>query len=371
MKRQMLGLLTMVMVMIGTSAFGGVLYTNICSVSEDLYIQWNEVKITTGATFFAGNSGGTRYRDRRIFMQFDMSAIDPDAVIVSATLKLYHVEGSGDGNGSAFLREITAPWSTASITNDQPVGASLGTIVAAAGPFNEYKEMNVTSVIQGWGQDVDSHHGFSVRGSETWTATAKYFHSADGANPPELTIVWGYNVASLDVDEDLYITSGGVKTDDNRLIAGNPGTPSEPRRAFMKFDMTPLTDLGSNLARINQATLRLYHVEGTKDDYGGARLYEITAPWEQSTVTYGQTVSAGFTSIVGNAGPFNEYKDLDVTTELQAWLADPSVHHGFSIRSSAEGSTVTGKYFHSSTGGNPPVLFVSYERPAGTVISIR
>ena len=189
------------------------------SSGQDLDINSSGTRSTTGAQVVAGNAGVNAGADKRIFIQFDLSSIPADADIEAATLRLYHVEGASDNYGTATLYHVTSPWDAATVPYTHPVGPSLGTLVGNTGPFARYIEVDVTSIIQQYQTDPASHAGFSIRGTEGYTLTGKYFVSFEGTagQRPELVITLAQT--NEDTDNDGIPDAWEIETFGDLLTA--------------------------------------------------------------------------------------------------------------------------------------------------------
>jgi len=171
-----------------------------CPPSMDLDIKPDGSRRSGLATLTAGNDTSSVGPDRRVFMKFDLSGIQSNWAITRAVLRLYHVEGASDNYGTATLYSVTNAWNEMSLNYAHPVGSSLGQIVGNSGLFNDYKELDVTTVIQGYQTDTNSHHGFSIRGEEGYTLTGKYFVALEGSAGQRPELVVSYSVPDSDSD---------------------------------------------------------------------------------------------------------------------------------------------------------------------------
>lgn len=317
-------------------------------VKTDLHIAPNGTKTTGAVNLIAGNAGSG---DLRTFIQFDMTAIPAGKVITKATLKLYHIEGQNDDYGNAELYGITSSWDNSSVSYNQPIGTDKLLLTGKAGPFNQYIELDVTSLVKN-----NAFYGLSIRGTEGFNKTGKYFAASEGGAGKEPLLEVEYSDSGsrsmvFNPSEDLFILPNGTKTTDSTsLVAGSPYNSNKDQRIFIKFDTSNLP-AGS---KVTKATLRLYHIEGVNDNYGGAYVYNTDTDWNSAVVTYAQSVSGAGVQIAANTGPFNSYVEADVTA-----LVLSSTHFGFSIRST-EGHTLTGRYFDASEGANKPELVIDY-----------
>lgn len=126
--------------------------------------------------------------DCRIFMKFDMSSLPGNIEISKATLRLYHVTGLDDNNEDAYVHNIKTDWTLDTITYNHDISTER-TFVVGADSYNQYVEVDVTSLMQ-----LGDHYGFSIRGPEiitnpdTNTKTGSYFQSSEGTNKPQLVL---------------------------------------------------------------------------------------------------------------------------------------------------------------------------------------
>jgi hypothetical protein len=167
-------------------------------VSIDLAVTSNDSKNTSNTSLIAGNPSSSSGADSRVFIRFDLSAISPLWEISAAELRLYHTEGSNDTYGASSLYQVTSDWDANSLAYTQSV-ASIGSLTGSQGPFNTFIDTDVTSIIKNYQSDPSSHYGFSIRGSEGFTVTGKYFNSSENAQfSPQLVIT--YSIPDSDAD---------------------------------------------------------------------------------------------------------------------------------------------------------------------------
>lgn len=100
----------------------------------------------------------------RSFLQFDLSSIPKGSFINWARLTLFN-EGSG-GPNEALLRRITSQWDPSKVTwNTQPTTAKRATIrlPKSKTTFEDYKNINVTNLLQVMVDSPSTSFGFSLR----------------------------------------------------------------------------------------------------------------------------------------------------------------------------------------------------------------
>lgn len=171
--------------------------TSIFDYGTDLFIESDDTKHDTAELLAGKPASGTNTLDAlRAFVKFDLSAL-LDAPISNAVLRFYHIEGLNDTWGNAYLNLVSSNWNFETIAWNQPIGASLGILVGKDGPFNQYHEKDITTLVQSWQADPSSNHGIRIRGDEAHSTNGKYFQSLEGANPPQLVVT--YNTMTADI----------------------------------------------------------------------------------------------------------------------------------------------------------------------------
>jgi len=318
---------------------------------------------------------GSPNNDQRAFVHFDLNDLGPSGDVLGATFRV-RFTGNEDQYGNASLREITSSWDAGTVPYTQPVGPQIGGDFLPGTPVGgTYYEVDVTTQLQAWqtgGADPADFHGFSIRGTEGFTATFKDFSSEESGLGPELVIVTapGPSGGTVKVtpDLDLYVDkvrSGATFTyttvDNTHLDLGHNagGNTGEDDRALMKYDLSAL-----NGATILSATLALNQIEqGTADQYGAAQLRRIDASdWdgtEASPFLYDLVAPASSTWITNFSPATNPppgLYDLDVTSFVQDWVSGAAPNYGFGLRQGSEGFGSTGRRFT-----HRPVLTIEYE----------
>lgn len=122
------------------------------SIHQDVFVNPDGSRETANTSLIAGNAASSGTYDRRIFFKFDLSTLETDREILSAKVRLYYIE------------------------------------------------TDVTSQIQAYQTDAESHKGFSIRGTEGFTQTAKYFVSSEGSEGQRPELVVSYFIEDTDSD---------------------------------------------------------------------------------------------------------------------------------------------------------------------------
>ncbi len=108
--------------------------------------------------------------------------------------------------------------------------------------------------------------------------------------------------------------------------------------------------------------LRIYENTAPTNADVGVALYQVLSGWTSTNVSYNQSVGLGQTGFYDPAN-LDLYTDIDVTSIVAGWLADPATNFGFSLRSESEGLARTAKYFEGFYGVTVPQLIVTYAVP--------
>ncbi len=182
-------------------------------------------------------------------------------------------------------------------------------------------------------------------GAEAWTAGASFktWHFANQVVAP--------------LTASVSVTSSNSRTTTGSLIAGRTSSSSSSnRRSFLKFDVSGIS------GDIQSAVLRVYENTKPSSASGGVSLYAVTSAWDPNTVTYTQSTAATGTEFY-NPDYLDLYTDIDVTSIVQGWIDAPSSNFGFSLRSDAEGSGRSAKYFEGMYGVTAPQLIITVPEP--------
>ena len=141
---------------------------------------------------------------------------------------------------------------------------------------------------------------------------------------------------------------------------------SSNRRAFVKFDLSGLTDISSP---ISKAVVRLYESATPDNGAGSVTLYKVTSAWTNTSVTYNQSVGA---SVSGWYDPANLdlYTDVDITAWVQGWLNSPSSNYGVSLESTAEWTAGSAKWWDGYYGVTAPQLLITTPEPGALVLLV-
>ncbi len=141
------------------------------------------------------NDGGlTDVIDSDALLQFDLSTIPADAVVLDAQLRLVQIDGSG--GYSLVVSRVEEAWDAATVTwNNQPVASGNFGFRQTTGDGSEALLWDVTTLVRRWSYTPDEtpNHGLRISGIPGPSGQGRSsLHSleADAALRPVLSVSW-------------------------------------------------------------------------------------------------------------------------------------------------------------------------------------
>jgi trimeric autotransporter adhesin len=162
--------------------------------SADTYLNESSPGTNYGSDTTMSLQTRSSNRNRRVLVQFDLSAIPAGSTINSATLELY-ASAAPTNSRTLNVHRVTSSWveTTANWTNnsagyDAPVSASV-----AAGTTTGWKIWTVTSLVQAWLGGTYQNYGMLVKDNTESSATQYAYtfstkENATAANRPILRV---------------------------------------------------------------------------------------------------------------------------------------------------------------------------------------
>jgi hypothetical protein len=125
----------------------------------------------------------TPYNICREYIQFDLSTVPADAVVVDANLKLYQYSTFGDANFTLGLHNVTSAWDESTITwNLQPTCSvdAETTSDITIGDIN-WKSWEIDNLVQAWLDGSITNYGVVLKGTDEASVgpAMAYFWSSD------------------------------------------------------------------------------------------------------------------------------------------------------------------------------------------------
>lgn len=178
---------------------------------KDAYVSSSNPDTTYGSTtylkigklpLFSNEVIMYLYEYYRSYLQFDLSLLPVDAVILHAYLKLYQFDDTTSEDFMIALHQVTGNWDTSTITwNNQPVYSSSPestiTVTAAA---TTWLTWDITALLKGWYEESIPNYGVILKDNYESLANVSGCYSSEFiAEPvliPKLEII--YYVSSGD-----------------------------------------------------------------------------------------------------------------------------------------------------------------------------
>ena len=152
-----------------------------------------------------GRPGTNTWSGRSVMRFDDLATLDEEAVINTATLRLYRTSSPEANDGSQRLYLLTSPFSVAGLDPtcctgdvdnrdlwrlaDGIAGTTVGTPFATFTASLGYNEIDVTSIVQNWqANDWANAYGFGLVGVENASASGVIYDGAFSANPIQLLL---------------------------------------------------------------------------------------------------------------------------------------------------------------------------------------
>ena len=214
------------------------------SASRDATIYSGSSSIANGSGqyLFAGRTASGALR--RALLQFDLSAIPTDALIVSATLSL-HLTQAASGEHLVSAHRILGSWTTGSSdpTGNEGAGAAAapadatwtsrsfgspsmdwaiagGDIATAASAFSligtdlvrySISSAGLAADVQSWLADPSANHGWILIGDESVNQSARRFGSKEGSTEFAPTLEIEYTVVPAPAAAAVLTIAGLVR----------------------------------------------------------------------------------------------------------------------------------------------------------------
>jgi hypothetical protein len=173
------------------------------------------------------------------------------------------------------------------------------------------------------------------------------------------------DLAPVDPVADAFIDQADPNTNfgaEPVMLVGWSSDEIATRYSLLQFDLSFIP----HGAIIDTADL-LVHMNHSEPWDAGIRLYRVTSPWSEDTVTWNSTPSVGGLYATANVGTAAGWYTWSVTSLVQEWVYTPTSYpnHGLML----QGPTLDHlKEFSTREGGAPPILQVNYFPPSETLV---
>jgi hypothetical protein len=164
---------------------------------------------------------------------------------------------------------------------------------------------------------------------------------------------------------DTYIQSGTNASQNFGALANvlvGPGTGTTQNRGLIQFDLSGLS--GVTAGDVQKAVVWVYVNRVTTS--GAIDVFDVTTSWAEGTATWNSPPVPG--AILGSisVSTGNQWVGLDITPELQSWLATPSLNHGIELQAFTSPTTsVQLDSKENVSTSHPAQLQIVLQGPAG------
>jgi len=125
---------------------------------------------------------------------------------------------------------------------------------------------------------------------------------------------------------------------------------------------------GTTSSQIAKANLQLWVIPDSVNNAGSFSIYEVTASFIASTVTYNTRPAVASLPVgTASAGVQSRYVEIDITPLVQKWVATPTTNLGIAIMPSSSSPTLDlliGTKWNTA-GSQPPILDITLVGPQG------
>ena len=345
-------------------------------------------------------TNGTTFTNKAL-LQFDLSTIPANAVIVSASLDLYADNPTttfvgnpstpmNGTNNASYVNRITQPWTESTVTwNNQPTVTTTNQVLlpTSTSATQNYLGVDVKQLVED--MLAYGNNGFMIEPVSNSPSNSMVFRSSDYSDStfrPRLTIVYTYSGC-------LTLRPGPVDGKDSQVnnLGGNVATNygSSPvfasyiwsngntyvNKALVQFDFSSIP----TNATVTSALLDLYADSPTTTFVGNpstpmngtnnaSYISRITDAWNESTVTWDNQPSITTTNRVTlptSTSANQNYTGIDVSALVQDMLAYGN--NGFMIEpvSAVPSNSMVFRSSESSDTASRPQLTVCYTLGTG------
>ncbi len=335
----------------------------------------------------------------RSLMEFSLSQLPANAVVLNATLKLFGDSNQWggnsqlSGNNEALISRITSPWAEHSVNwNTQPSFTTAGeAYIPGATAIVQNREVNVTQMVNDALSGNQQEVGFMIRLLNENYYRRVVFGSFDNPNMNrrpklEITYVTGVSLNCVTYKMNPSGKDAGVISKDPNIThpddysfqgtswtySGTPGTS----RAFMEFDFSAipagavLTKGALSLFCNSASWAKHSQMSGSNKAF----LQRTTSAWTEAGITWNNqptTTTQNQTVLSPSLSDVQNYPDVNILPIIIDGLSGAQTSVGFMIRLETE-QYYRAMHFLSGDNGDStkwPVLNVCYVMPKITVTS--
>jgi len=311
------------------------------TAQADAHVRQNAPTVNYSATTYLRTGRILAPSDAyQTLIQYDLSSLPANAVIVTATLELYAPISS-----TPNLRAYAAlgAWTETGVTwNTKPTySADYGAQTANGLGWHKW---NVTSLVQQWQAGTRTNYGFLLAQAGTTYGTLDYNSRTAASNFPRLTVIYTTqgSPAILPVQADTWINQALPSSNygsDTQLSVGR--VTGNARHTLLKFDTSSLP---SSLVVIS-ASLELYSAINLLQPDGATDIWPdaIISTWNENTVNWN---TRPVTQAMGDLPKAYavDWLRWDVTNIVRGWFSGTILNYGIQLRLDPTGASSYGFY---------------------------
>lgn len=298
-------------------------------------------------------------------IQYDISSLPANAVIVTATLEVYSPVSS-----TPNIRAYAAlgSWTESTVTwNTKPTASTdYGSQTATGLGWHKW---DVTSLVQQWKAGTRVNYGFLLAQAGTTYGTLDYDSSENASlRIPRLTVIYATqgSPAILPVQADTWIEQALPSNNygtDSQLYVGRP--TGSARNTLLKFDTSSLP---SSVVVIS-ASLELYSEINLMQPDAATDIWPdaIISTWAEDTVTWN---TRPVTQAMGDLPKAyaTGWLRWDVTNIVRGWYSGTIQNYGIQLRLDPTG---TGTYsFYAIPANSRARLIIAYSTCTAPLSSV-
>lgn len=178
-------------------------------VTDDVHLEGDgndQGATNTGSwtTIQVGEVNGATVGRRRALLRFDLSSIPDNAVITSATLRLYMAAAAGSAGDNIYVYRLLTDWTESGATWETRDGAAAWGSLGANGAGDREGDHlgyrgSYPNEAAGWKEwtlsatskaELDAGHGVLLRSGSETNAEWHFYSSENGSLRPELVVVY-------------------------------------------------------------------------------------------------------------------------------------------------------------------------------------
>jgi len=190
----------------------------------------------------------------RTYIEFDLSTIPSNAVIVDANLELFYYVFDHSNQPEVGVYQVAYSWNEMTINwSNQPAFSTASEDVRPLGPAtNEFVNWNIKNLVQRWVNSTAVNHGVVLKATSELGTSARLFakfRSSDWGNASERPrLIVSYSEPNLPALPDLIVKS----------MIQSPGTlPPKVGDPYVYFDIV-IKNQGQARANLRNMKLSLY-----------------------------------------------------------------------------------------------------------------